>query len=122
MARDPASNTIRIVTRGRVTGKAHTVSTWFVCMEDVVYVAARRGLRSDWLRNSLAAPVVELRRRRQLWEVVAGLVHDDEETTRVIDAFAEKYARHPAIISAWRADPPTFVRFRDRWVHRSVSS
>ncbi|MBB3662892.1 hypothetical protein FB384_001796 [Prauserella sediminis] len=114
MAWDPKVKTIRIVTRGRVTGRVHPVTTWFAGAGGAVYVAARHGLRSDWLRNAVAASAVELRRGHLSWTAEAALVHDAEEVDHALDAFAGKYAEHRAIISAWRADPPTFVRFR--WI------
>ncbi|MBB3049800.1 deazaflavin-dependent oxidoreductase (nitroreductase family) [Prauserella isguenensis] len=112
MTWDPNVTTVRIATRGRVTGREHTVTTWFACAGGAVYVAARGGLRSDWVRNVLAAPAVELRRRRRSWTAAGALVDAAEEVRRAVEAFADKYARHPEVIGAWRADPPTFVRFR----------
>lgn len=112
MTWDPNATTIRIVTRGRVTGAEHPVTTWFACAGGAVYVAARGGLRSDWVRNVLATPAVELRRRRRSWTAVGAIVDDGDEVAGAVEAFADKYVQHPGVVDAWRADPPTFVRFR----------
>jgi hypothetical protein len=110
----PEGTTLRIVTRGRVTGREHVATTWFAPAGGSLYVAARHGTESDWLRNALAASEIELRQRRGTWRAGAALVSDPGEIERAVEAFATKYAKHPAIIEAWRADPPTFVRFTIR--------
>lgn len=110
-ATGPSGMTLRIVTQGRVTGQEHVATTWFAAVGNEIYVAARHGAASDWLQNALAATEVELRQRRQAWRATVAPVTAAAEVTRAVDAFATKYAGHPAIISAWRAAPPTFARF-----------
>lgn len=104
------ATTCRVVTRGRVSGATHAVTVWFAPVGSRLYVAARGGLDSDWLRNALAQRRVEVGRRGSSWPAVATLVSDPDESRRALEAFAAKYAGHASIIRAWRADAPTFVR------------
>ena len=64
------ATTLRIVTRGRTSGREHAATVWFALVGASAYVAARHGPRSDWLRNALADPAVTVRAGRRL--VVAG--------------------------------------------------
>lgn len=102
--------TCRIVTRGRVSGATHAVTVWFAPAGTAIYVAVRNGLRSDWLRNALSQSRVEVSWRNRCWPARATLVTDPDEARVAVQAFAEKYAKHQAIISAWRQAPPVLVR------------
>lgn len=51
--------TLRITTRGRRTGRPHTVPVWFVVEDDVVYLATLNAER-DWVRNAARTPDVTL--------------------------------------------------------------
>jgi len=51
--------TLRITTRGRRTGKPHTVPIWFVVEDTTLYLATLNA-RRDWVRNVAKTPEVEL--------------------------------------------------------------
>ena len=101
--------TCRIVTHGRSTGAEHVVTVWFVIIEGRFYAPSRHGLRGDWLQNALHAGSLEVRSTTGSWQGAATLAAP-EEIGQVLDAFAAKYHQHPDVITAWRRDPPVFVR------------
>ena len=41
---------IYVTTRGRTTGKPHTVEVWFVVADGLVYLS-HEGERTDWMKN-----------------------------------------------------------------------
>lgn len=82
--------TLRITTRGRRTGRPHTVPVWFAVEGAVVYLATLNAER-DWVRNAGRTPEVGL----DLGDLrLHGRVH--EVTDRSLDAhvrqlLAQKY-------------------------------
>ncbi|WP_134322594.1 DUF2255 family protein [Cumulibacter soli] len=101
--------TCTVVTHGRYTGAEHLVRVWFVVVHDRFYAAARGGLTSDWLRNALHAGELEMRAGKVSCTGNASLA-PESDIPEILDAYAEKYRGHGAVIAAWRANPPTFVR------------
>ena len=53
------ANTLQLTTLGRKTGKRHTVTTWFLVEDAVVYLVTLR-LQRDWPRNIMKNGHVEL--------------------------------------------------------------
>jgi len=105
----PTAQSCRLVTRGRRTGAEHVVTVWFAMIGDRFHAASRHGLAGDWAQNALAAGELEVRSGKASWRGRASLVPADE-VTDVLNAFAAKYERHGAIIDAWRAHAPVFIR------------
>jgi hypothetical protein len=52
-------STLRITTRGRRTGKRHTVPIWFVADGGTLYLGTLNAKR-DWVRNLTKTPTIEL--------------------------------------------------------------
>lgn len=104
-----SAQTCRVVTRGRRTGAEHVTPVWFAVAGSRFHAASRHGLAGDWLQNALHHGSLEVRAGRTSWRGPASLVPADE-VPAVLEAFAAKYHRHPAVIAAWRAEPPVFVR------------
>ena len=50
-----------LITRGRRTGRPHTIEIWFVVMDGSAYLMAGGRDRADWVRNLLTDPDVTLR-------------------------------------------------------------
>lgn len=104
-----SATTCRIGTIGRRTGTEHEVTVWFARAGTTLYVPVRHGARSDWLLNGLAAGEVTIGRGRSRWRAAVRVVDDPQELGVAIDALAAHYARHRAIVAAWRRDPPTIA-------------
>ena len=49
-----------LTTRGRRTGRPHTIEIWFVVIEASAYLMAGGRDRADWVRNLMADPAVSL--------------------------------------------------------------
>ena len=47
-------------TTGRVSGSPHRIEIWFVLVDEIVYLMAGDRDRSDWVRNLIITPDVEL--------------------------------------------------------------
>lgn len=97
------------MTVGRRTGATHDVPVWFAAADGVVYIPVRNGLRSDWLRNALAAGRVELRIRTSRWSGSPHVVESSDELEVALAALTRKYERYRSIVDAWRAHPPTIA-------------
>jgi deazaflavin-dependent oxidoreductase (nitroreductase family) len=52
-------STLSITTRGRRTGKRHTVPIWFVADGGILYLGTLNAGR-DWVRNLVKTPTVEV--------------------------------------------------------------
>lgn len=103
------TQTCVVVTRGRRTGTEHVATVWFVVTDGRFYAPSRHGLQGDWLQNALHARSLEVRSARGSWQGAAALA-DPDEIPAVLDAFSEKYRKYPSVVTAWRAEPPVFVR------------
>ena len=50
-----------LTTRGRRTGRPHTIEIWFALVGTAVWMVAGGGTSSDWVANLLADPAVTVR-------------------------------------------------------------
>ena len=50
-----------LTTRGRTTGRAHTIEIWFALHDGRVYLLSGGGDHADWVRNLLKEPTVRVR-------------------------------------------------------------
>ncbi|HEY7761841.1 MAG TPA: nitroreductase family deazaflavin-dependent oxidoreductase [Actinomycetota bacterium] len=91
-----------LTTTGRVSGKPHRIEIWFVLADETVYLMAGDRDRSDWVRNLMASPDVELeiggRKRATRARVVDD---DDEEDALARRLMLEKYAPRNGDLSTW---------------------
>jgi deazaflavin-dependent oxidoreductase (nitroreductase family) len=91
-----------LTTRGRRTGRPHTIEIWFVAATGSVYLMAGGGEAADWVRNLRADPAVHLRVGEQEWaatgRVVAAGTDEDAEARRRMLA---KYATPADTLAGW---------------------
>jgi deazaflavin-dependent oxidoreductase (nitroreductase family) len=80
-----------VSTRGRVTGKAHTIEIWFALRNSTIFVLSGTGDRSDWVRNVRADPEVRVRIGAAEFDGLARIVTDPEEDAWARDALVAKY-------------------------------
>src|SRR5205085_11765662 len=72
---DPASlDVCSLTTRGRVSGDPHTIEIWFGIQGETVYLLSGGRERSDWVRNLIAEPAVELRLGEATYQATARVV------------------------------------------------
>jgi deazaflavin-dependent oxidoreductase (nitroreductase family) len=82
---------VELTTIGRKSGLRRSVTIWFVRDGDRVWLQAGQGGSTDWYRNLLATPRVELdfgseRRRGEAFPVA-----DPAEVARIHARFVDKY-------------------------------
>ncbi len=96
-------STLRITTRGRRSGKPHTVPIWFVTEGPTVYLGTLNA-RRDWVRNLTKTPEVDLEvgdlRLRGRGRVVA----DPAAEAHIRNLLARKYWM--AWIGSWFGQGP----------------
>jgi deazaflavin-dependent oxidoreductase (nitroreductase family) len=65
-----------LTTRGRRTGRPHTIEIWFVVAGASAYLMAGGRDQADWVRNLMAEPAVTLRVGEQSWPAQGRVVED----------------------------------------------
>ena len=71
-----------LVTKGRKTGKIHSVHLRAVSYNEMVFFS-RRNENSDWLKNSLANPTIQVEFDGKLHSGVASLVTDESLAKKI---------------------------------------
>ena|ERR1051325_9213725 len=82
--------TLRITTRGRRTGKPHTVTIWFVVDGRTIFLGTLNADR-DWVRNVQKSPEVTLEVEGLRLRGRASVIADTALERRVRDLLAQKY-------------------------------
>lgn len=91
-----------LTTTGRVSGKPHRIEIWFVLADETVYLMAGDRDRSDWVRNLMASPDVELEIGGRKRATRARVVDDDDlEDALARRLMLEKYAPRNGDLSTW---------------------
>jgi len=82
---------VRITTRGRRTGKAITVTVWFVESGGTVYLLPVNGSDTSWYKNVLKEPSITLSARGKRVEAMAKPVREQSLVRENIERFNAKY-------------------------------
>ncbi|MGH2766182.1 MAG: nitroreductase family deazaflavin-dependent oxidoreductase, partial [Actinomycetota bacterium] len=92
-----------VTTRGRRTGRPHQIEIWFGQRDGTLYVLSGGGDRSDWVRNLLADPRVEVRVGDRARPAVGRVVEDPAEEAEARHLLAAKYQgwREGRPLSTW---------------------
>jgi len=89
---------INVTTRGRRTGRPHTIEIWFGVDADSIFLISGNGAGADWYRNMLAEPALTVRFADGVERVgLARAVVDPARRRRVGDVMGAKYG--------WDGDP-----------------
>lgn len=86
-----------LTTRGRRSGKARVTPLQYERVNSKLIVGSARGTESDWYRNLLVDPRVEVRVRRDSFTAVAETCTD---TRRIADFLELRLERHPRMIGS----------------------
>lgn len=82
-----------LTTTGRISGNPHRIEIWFVLADETVFLMAGDRARSDWVRNLMITPEVQLevggRKRVTRARVVGEASQEDALARRLM---LEKYA------------------------------
>ena len=91
-----------LTTRGRVSGRPHRIEIWFALHEGTAFLLSGGRDRSDWVRNLIADPEVELEiggeSRRTTARVVEAATEEDALARRLL---VEKYRSSDDDLASW---------------------
>ena len=95
-----------LTTTGRRSGRPHTIEIWFGASElrgGRIYLLSGGGDRSDWVRNLMADPSVQVRVGDHRWTATASAVQDAVEDRHARGVLAGKYQgwREGQPLSSW---------------------
>jgi deazaflavin-dependent oxidoreductase (nitroreductase family) len=94
---------IDLITVGRVSGRPHTIEIWFAHLDSAIYMLSGGADRSDWVRNLIRTPAVQIHVSGHRYPGVARIVTDPEEDRLARDAVHDKYAaRYFGDLTGWR--------------------
>jgi deazaflavin-dependent oxidoreductase (nitroreductase family) len=92
-----------LTTTGRRTGRPHRIEIWYAIDGSVVYLLAGGGHSSDWVRNAIFDPIVQVEIAGEIHSGLARMAGDDDEAARARTLVFEKYApRSDDDLSEWR--------------------
>jgi deazaflavin-dependent oxidoreductase (nitroreductase family) len=95
-----------LTTTGRKTGKPHTVEIWFAMPEErrTLFILSSGRERSDWVRNILCDPTVEVRIAEQTFGGCGRIINDgaEEHLARRL-VVAKYYGRNKVRSTGWEA-------------------
>ena len=85
------SNEINLTVTGRKTGRKSTRPVWFVFENGKVYLLPVGGSDTQWYRNVLANPTLEIEAHGAKGNFRADAVRDPEGVKNVVEKFRGKY-------------------------------
>ena len=80
-----------LTTRGRVSGRAHTIEIWFALQGHTLYMLSGGRDRSDWVKNALRTPAVQVTILGTSFSGQARLVSGPEEEELARKLLFDKY-------------------------------
>ncbi|HET7036025.1 MAG TPA: nitroreductase family deazaflavin-dependent oxidoreductase [Thermomicrobiaceae bacterium] len=80
-----------LTTTGRRSGRPHTIEIWFAEHDGRLYILSGNQRRSDWIKNVVANPAVQLRAGQTTLSGSARLVSDPAEDALARRLLAAKY-------------------------------
>ncbi len=91
-----------LTTRGRVSGRPHTIEIWFALHGTTLYMLSGGGARADWVRNAQRTPKVTVRLRDRQFAGQARSVDSAEEDALARRLLVDKYqSRHDGDLTEW---------------------
>lgn len=91
-----------VTTKGRRSGRPHTIEIWFALHRTVVYLLSGGGEGSDWVKNLRTHPTVGLRLGDRDMICRARVVADPEEEALARRLLLDKYGpRYPGELATW---------------------
>ncbi len=80
-----------LTTTGRVSGRPHTIEIWFALNKQTLYMLSGGRDNSDWVKNALHIPAVQVKINSTILSGQARLVNSTEEDTLARKLVFEKY-------------------------------
>ena len=82
---------IKLSVIGRKTGQTISIPVWFVLEGDKLYLLPVRGSDTQWYRNVLKNPSIQVDARGAETEFRAAPIKDAKSVKSVVEKFREKY-------------------------------
>ena len=94
-----------LTTTGRRSGRPHRIEIWFGREGgSTLYLLAGGGDRSDWVRNLVASPAVQIEIGGTTWTATARVIEDPEESALARRLLFDKYQpTYDGDLTDWRA-------------------
>jgi deazaflavin-dependent oxidoreductase (nitroreductase family) len=86
-----------LTTTGRVSGKPRVTPLQYEIVGDVICVGSARGLKSDWVKNILADPQVEVQVKSRRFKANAEVITTPD---RIVDFLGIRLKNHPRMVKA----------------------
>jgi deazaflavin-dependent oxidoreductase (nitroreductase family) len=80
-----------LTTKGRVSGRLHTIEIWYVLNGPTLYMLSGGLDKADWVKNILRQAEVTVKIKDRLFTGQGRVVKDGEEDTLARQLIAEKY-------------------------------
>lgn len=90
-----------LTTTGRVTGRPHTVEIWFAIHGQILYILSGGRDRSDWVKNALRQPEVQIRIDQTTLTAHARLARDATEDALARKLLFDKYNTPDEDLEEW---------------------
>ncbi len=91
-----------LTTKGRVSGRPHTIEIWFALNNTTLYMLAGGGTSSDWVKNLMRTPTITVRIRQNTFAGQGRIVTDPDEDALARQLVVAKYQpRDSDDLSEW---------------------
>ena len=80
-----------LTTTGRISGHPHTIEIWFALHEQTLYLLSGGRDKSDWVKNALQTPTVQMKINSTTFNGTTRLITDTEEDALARKIVFEKY-------------------------------
>jgi deazaflavin-dependent oxidoreductase (nitroreductase family) len=80
-----------LTTTGRISGRPHTIEIWFALHEQTLYLLSGGRDKSDWVKNALQTPTVQMKINTTILSGTARLITSTEEDSLARKTVFEKY-------------------------------
>ena len=85
------SSEITISVTGRQSGRTIAIPVWFVLEDDKLYLLPVQGSATQWYKNVLKKPTIQIGVRSAEGEFKVVLVTDGKQVESVVEKFRDKY-------------------------------
>jgi hypothetical protein len=85
------TNEIQLGVTGRVSGRETSRPVWFVQHDDRLYLLPVTGSSSQWYKNLLKTPAMELSADGTEYHATSSPITDPDQVRQVVDEFRTKY-------------------------------
>ena len=85
------SSEINITVTGRKSGRSISIPIWFVFEDPTLYLLPVQGSDTQWYKNVLKNPAIQVEASGAKAEVQADSITDSKQVSAVVEKFREKY-------------------------------